>query len=107
MPLDRTFESVRAVARYLALVRGDGGALYGKAERRATILAGAYLGELICLHRAGRWTENDTAPEGPLAYEVLLPDGNASYPVLLAHRELAQTGRESLLERLNSALGRT
>jgi len=106
VPLDRTFASVEAITRYLSLIGGPVPAPGGKAERRATILAGAYLGELVCLHRAGRWNENDAAPAGPLTYEVLLPDGNAAYPVLLAQHELTRRGGESLSERLAFALGR-
>jgi len=105
VPLDRTFASVEAVTRYLSLVGGDASP-HGKAARRAAVLAGAYLGELVCLHRAGRWSDNDAAPGGPLAYEVLLPDGNATYPVLLAQHELTRRGGESLSERLAQALGR-
>jgi hypothetical protein len=100
LPLDRTFASVSAIARYLALIRTDGHLPPGKSERRATLLAGGYLGELICLHRAGRWSTNEPAAESPLAYEILLPDGSATYPVLLAHHELTGRGGPTLLERL-------
>jgi hypothetical protein len=93
VPLDRTPRSVEAIRRYLALVRLAPEGPSGKTERRAAILAGAYLGELVCLHRAGRWNETDAAPEGPLRYEVLLPDGSGVYPVLLCHDEVTGASR--------------
>ena len=39
--------------------------------------------------------ENDAAPEGPLRFEVLLPNGNAVYPVLFAYERLGGNKRES------------
>jgi hypothetical protein len=94
VPLDRTPRSVEAIRRYLALVRPALEGPSGKTERRAAILAGAYLGELVCLHRAGRWNETDAAPEGPLRYEVLLPDGSGVYPVLLCHDEVTRSRKD-------------
>lgn len=106
IPLDRTPASVEAIRRYLALVRPQPEAPPGKAERRAAVLAGAYLGELVCLHRAGRWNETDAAPEGPLRYEVLLPDGSGVYPVLLCHHEVTGYSRRDFNHAIQLLLGR-
>jgi hypothetical protein len=105
-PLDRTPRSVDAIHRYLGLVRPEVEGPSGKTERRAALLAGAYLGELVCLHRAGRWNETDAAPEGPLHYEVLLPDGSGVYPVLLCHHEVAGFSRHDFRHAVHMLLGR-
>jgi hypothetical protein len=70
------------------------------------VLTGAYLGELLCLHAAGRWSENDAAPAGPLRYEVLMPDGSAAYPVLWTYEGLRGRARQTLEERLRAVLAR-
>ena len=106
VPLDRTPESVEAIRKYLALVRPAQEGPSGKTERRAAVLAGAYLGELVCLHRAGRWNETDAAPEGPLRYEVLLPDGSGVYPVLLCHHEVTGYSRRDFSHAIQLLLGR-
>jgi hypothetical protein len=106
VPLDRTPRSADALRRYLTLVRPAPVGPSGKSERRAAILAGAYLGELVCLHRAGRWNETDAAPEGPLRYEVLLPDGSGVYPVLLCHDEVTGSSRRDFGHALHLLFGR-
>ncbi|HEX6275578.1 MAG TPA: hypothetical protein VFZ53_21200 [Polyangiaceae bacterium] len=86
VPLDRTPGSLRALDGYASLLNARGKSP-GSADgwvRHAGVLAGGYLGELLCLHTGGRFSENDAAPEGPLRYEVLLPDGRAAYPLLFA-----------------------
>jgi hypothetical protein len=91
VPLDRTPASLRALDRYATLLnpRGsDPGSASGWV-RHAAVLTGSYLGELVCLHGGGRFSENDAAPEGPLRFEVLLPDGNGVYPLLFAFEKLS------------------
>jgi hypothetical protein len=105
-PLDRTPQSIRSIQAYLGLVRPALEGPSGKTERRAALLAGAYLGELVCLHRAGRWSETDAAPEGPLRYEVLLPDGSGVYPVLLCHHEVTGYARQDFRDAIHLLLGR-
>jgi hypothetical protein len=106
IPLDRTPRSAEAIRRYLALVRPSPEGPSGKTERRAAVFAGAYLGELVCLHRAGRWNETDAAPEGPLRYEVLLPDGSGVYPVLLCHDEVTGSSKRDFGHAVHLLLGR-
>jgi hypothetical protein len=108
VPLDRSLSSAKAIERYVSLLaphRLDP-PLAATFARRPAVLAGAYLGELLCLHAAGRWAENDLAPSGPLRFEVVMPDGSAAYPVLWTHERLRGTERGSLEERLFAALGR-
>jgi hypothetical protein len=108
VPLDRSLSSAKAIERYVSLLaphRLDL-PLAPTLARRPAALAGAYLGELLCLHAAGRWAENDLAPSGPLRFEVVMPDGSAAYPVLWAHERLRGTERGSLEERLLAALGK-
>jgi hypothetical protein len=106
VPLDRTPQSVEALQKYLGLVRPALEGPSGKTERRAAVLAGAYLGELLCLHRAGRWNDTDAAAEGPLRYEVLLPDGSGVYPVLLCHHEVTGSSRQDFRHAIHLLLGR-
>ncbi|HEX6766188.1 MAG TPA: hypothetical protein VF103_11935, partial [Polyangiaceae bacterium] len=89
-PLDRTPASLSALDRYVQLLNPrmtDPGPSLSWV-RHAAVLTGAYAGELVCLHAGGRFVENDAAPEGPLRYEVLLPDGRAVYPLLLSYERL-------------------
>jgi hypothetical protein len=97
IPLDRTPGSLTALDRYATLLnpRGrDPGQALGWV-RHAAVLTGSYVGELLCLHAGGRFVENDAAPEGPLRFEVLLPNGSAVYPVLFAYERLSGKKRES------------
>jgi hypothetical protein len=108
VPLDRSLGSAKAIERYVALLaphRLDP-PLAPSLARRPAVFAGAYLGELLCLHGAGRWAENDLAPSGPLRFEVVMPDGSAAYPVLWTHERLRGTERGSLEDRLLAALGK-
>jgi hypothetical protein len=97
MPLDRTPGSLAVIDRYATLLnpRGrDPGQALGWV-RHAAVLTGSYVGELLCLHAGGRFVENDAAPEGPLRFEVLLPNGNAVYPLLFAYERLSGKKRET------------
>jgi hypothetical protein len=91
IPLDRTPGSLRALDRYATLLnpRGKSPGSTAAWVRHAAVLTGGYVGELLCLHAAGRFNENDTAPEGPLRFEVILPSGSAVYPVLFAYERFA------------------
>jgi hypothetical protein len=91
VPLDRTPASLVALDRYVTLLNPRGSAP-GNAlgwVRLAAVLTGSYVADLLCLHAGGRFSENDAAPLGPLRFEVLLPDGNAVYPVLFAYDRLS------------------
>jgi hypothetical protein len=104
--LDRTPSSLPAIDRYMTLITPVPGITSAAPwTRRPAVLTGAYLGEILCLHAAGRWSENDAAP-GPLRYEVLMPDGSAAYPVLWTYEQLHGRARLTLRERVQQALSR-
>jgi hypothetical protein len=90
IPLDRTPASLRALDRYAVLLnpRGKNPGTADDWVRHAAVLTGGYLGELLCLHAGGKFSENDVAPEGPLRFEVVMPDGSAAYPLLFAYERL-------------------
>lgn len=106
MPLDRTPASLAVLDRYATLLnprgRDPGQALDW--VRHAAVLTGAYVGELICLHAGAKFVENDAAPEGPLRFEVLLPNGNAVYPLLFAYERLCGKKRESFVRFFSAAV---
>jgi hypothetical protein len=91
IPLDRTPASLVALDRYATLLnpRGIAPSSAHGWVRLAAVLTGSYVADLLCLHSGGRFSENDAAPLGPLRFEVLLPDGNAVYPVLFAYDRLS------------------
>jgi hypothetical protein len=97
MPLDRTPGSLAVIDRYATLLnpRGRDPGQARSWVRHAAVLTGSYVGELLCLHAGGKFVENDAAPEGPLRFEVLLPNGNAVYPLLFAYERLCGKKRES------------
>jgi hypothetical protein len=106
-PLDRAPSSLAAIDRYIELLTPRPvNSVDATWARRPAVLTGAYLGEILCLHGAGRWSENDAAPAGPLRYEVLMPDGGAAYPVLWTYDQLRGRGRQTLREKVLATLAR-
>jgi hypothetical protein len=107
-PLDRSPASLAALDRYAQLLNPrmtDPGKSVSWV-RHAAVLAGAYAGELVCLHAGGRFVENDAAPEGPLRFEVVLPDGRAVYPLLFAYDRLSGKKPGTFVKFFESCLGR-
>jgi len=107
-PLDKSPASLAVLDRYATLLNPRGTAP-GPAlgwVRHGAVLTGSYLGDLVCLHTGGRFSENDAAPEGPLRFEVLLPDGNAVYPVLFAYDRLSGKKMGSFVRFFEDCLGR-
>ena len=92
LPLDLSFASLRSLDRYVTLLAPplappDPEALW---VRRAAILVGAYLGEVLRATRGGTWE----AVRGELraeAYRLALPGGVKALPVAAAFERL--TGR--------------
>jgi hypothetical protein len=90
LPLDRTPASLRALDRYGALVNPRGKAPSADAwVRHAAVLAGGYVGELLCLHTGGRFGENAAQAEGPERFEVVLPSGTKVHPVQFAYERFS------------------
>jgi hypothetical protein len=105
-PLDRSIASLGAVDQYLALLATS--AVVAEASggwaRRAAVLTGAYVGEVLCLNAGARWSENADVPFGPLRFELVTPDGGAAYPVLWALERLRGQAQASIVERARSVL---
>jgi hypothetical protein len=106
VPLDRSVGSLSAIDGYLALLASSvvTPEASGGWARRASVLTGAYVGEVLCLNAGARWSENEDAPFGPLRYELVTPDGAATYPVLWSLERLRGQGRTSIVERARAVL---
>lgn len=105
VPLDRSLASLSAVDQYLALLSTSMAApdASGGWARRAAVLTGSYVGEVLCLQAGAQWAENPDAPPGPLRYELVTPDGGAAYPVLWALERVRGQGR-GIADRVRSLL---
>jgi hypothetical protein len=105
VPLDRSLASLAAVDQYLALLATSAVPpdASGGWARRAAVLTGAYVGEVLCLQAGARWAENPDALFGPLRFELVTPDGGAAYPVLWALERLRGPGR-SMADRVRALL---
>jgi len=105
VPLDRSLASLAGIDQYLALLGTSAAApsASGGWARRAAVLTGSYVGEVLCLQAGARWAENEDAPPGPLRYELVTPDGGAAFPVLWALERLRGQGR-SIADRVRSLL---
>jgi hypothetical protein len=101
VPLDRSLASLSAIDQYLGLLAAS--ALPAEASggwaRRASVLTGAYLGEVLCLNAGARWSENADAPPGPLRFELITTDGGAAYPVLWTLERLRGQSSGSVADR--------
>jgi hypothetical protein len=58
----------------------------------------------LCLNAGARWSENEDMPRGPLRYEIVTPDGGATYPVLWSLERLRGQNRASIHERARAVL---
>lgn len=95
VPLDRSLASLAAIDQYLALLSTSMAAptASGGWARRAAVLTGSYVGEVLSLQAGAQWAENEDAPPGPLRYELVTPDGGAAYPVLWSLERVRGQGR--------------
>lgn len=90
LPLDLSFASLRSIDRYVTLLAPplappDPEAVW---VRRAAVLVGAYLGEVLRATHQGVWE----APRGELraeAYRIALPSGAKALPVAAAFERLS------------------
>ena len=104
-PLDRSFASLTAIDHYLSLLATSAVPpdASGGWARRAAVLTGAYVGEVLCLQAGAQWAENEAAPFGPLRFELVTPDGGAAYPVLWSLERVRGHGR-SIADRVRALL---
>ena len=94
-PLDRSPVGLHSLDSYVTLIaptnaRPAGGARW---VERASVLIGAYLGEVLREAVGASWRDLIGAPIGPESYTLLLPDGSATHPVTHAYDRLS--GRTS------------
>jgi tetratricopeptide (TPR) repeat protein len=90
LPLDLSFASLRSIDRYVTLLApplappdAEGGWV-----RRAAVLVGSYLGEVLRATHGGSWE----TPRGDLraeAYRIVLPRGAKALPVVAAYERLS------------------
>jgi tetratricopeptide (TPR) repeat protein len=90
LPLDLSFASLRAIDRYVTLLAPPLAPPDPEAAwvRRASLLVGAYVGEVLRTTRGGAWEplRGELRPE---AYRVSLPGGATALPVAAAFERLS------------------
>jgi tetratricopeptide (TPR) repeat protein len=90
VPLDLSFASLRSLDRYVTLLAPPLAPSDPEAAwvRRASVLVGAYLGEVMRATRGGDWepTRGELRPE---SYRVSLPGGIKALPVACAFERLS------------------
>jgi hypothetical protein len=90
VPLDLSFASLRSLDRYVTLLAPPLAPSDAEAAwvRRAAVLVGAYMGEVLRATRGGAWepTRGELRPE---SYRFVLPGGTKALPVASAFERLA------------------
>ncbi|HEY3665235.1 MAG TPA: hypothetical protein VGL19_04515, partial [Polyangiaceae bacterium] len=90
-PLDRSLVGLVSLDNYAALLAPQGTHASAGARwvKRASVLIGAYLGEVLREAAGAAWRDTAEIPTGPDSYTLLLPDGGSTYPVLQAFERLS------------------
>jgi len=90
LPLDLSFASLRSLDRYVTLLAPPLAPSDPEAPwiRRAAVLVGAYIGEVLRATRGGHWEPLHGEPRAD-AYRVLLPGGIQAYPIAAAFERLS------------------
>ena len=96
-PLDRSPVGLHALDNYVALLAPSTArpAVGARWVERASVLIGAYLGEVLREALGATWRDVIGAPIGPESYTLLLPDGGTTNPVTQAYDRLS--GRTSIV----------
>ncbi|MEO6598962.1 MAG: hypothetical protein ABIQ16_03755 [Polyangiaceae bacterium] len=96
-PLDRSAVGLHSLDSYVELLAPTHGriAVGARWVERASVLIGAYLGEVLREAVGAAWRDMIGAPIGPESYTLLLPDGGSTNPVTHAYDRLS--GRSSEL----------
>jgi len=96
-PLDRSAVGLHSLDNYVALLAPSNARSAGSARwvERASVLIGAYLGEVLREAVGAAWRDLLGAPIGPESYTLVLPDGSTTHPITQAYDRLS--GRTSTL----------
>lgn len=99
-PLDRSLTSLTPLDDYVSLLAPRDAPRAGDTPwvRRAAVLVGAYVGEVLCHAAGARWAPPVTAVPGPERYTLLLPDRSTATPVLAVYDRLRGVRQQSLRE---------
>jgi hypothetical protein len=97
-PLDRSAVGLHSLDSYVALIapRQGRSAVGARWVERASVLIGAYLGEVLREAVGAAWRDVIGAPIGPESYTLLLPDGGSTNPVTRAYDRLSGRSSEHL-----------
>ena len=97
-PLDRSAVGLHSLDNYVALIAPAQGrsAVGARWVERASVLVGAYLGEVLREAVGATWRDVIGAPIGPESYTLLLPDGGATHPITRAYDRLSGRSTELL-----------
>jgi hypothetical protein len=89
-PLDRTLPSLSALDTYLSIVAPEGSHPSPTAAwpRRIAVLAGAYVGEVLCDLVGGHWVYGADEAAGPTAFRALLREHSEITPIAHIHDRL-------------------
>jgi len=81
--LDGSLASLTALDEYVERIAPRLAPLHNDARwaRRATVLLGAYLGEVLRRESGGDWSKRDGLELGPASYRLVLPSGRELWPV--------------------------
>ena len=90
-PLDRSPVGLHSLDNYVALLSPIGArpSVGARWVERASVLVGAYIGEVLREAVGAAWRDVLAAPIGPESYTLLLPDGSATNPVTHAYDRLS------------------
>ncbi len=90
-PLDRSLAGLHSLDAYASLLAPQHAqpSLSARWVKRAAVLIGAYLGEVLRDATGAAWRDETEPPSGPESYTLLLPDGGSTYPVLQAFDRLS------------------
>jgi hypothetical protein len=104
--LDMSWQSITAIDAYLDLLspRARPPTPDARWARRAVVLTGSYLGEVLVAEGGGRWRERERVGTGPEALEVELKNGAVAAPLRLAQERLTRTKSDPIAERVAALL---
>ena len=97
-PLDRSPVGLHSLDQYVSLIapKNASSTVGARWVERASVLVGAYLGEVLRETVGAAWRDVIGAPIGPESYTLLLPDGGSTHPVTRAYDRLCGRSSERL-----------